>query len=254
MIRYDDGPATFNPPSLEFEHHYIGALLIFDDEVWHEITIKQCIRTEEVRSTTGRVYELFREYKHDNQNILLVYPNTGASAAVIDFELLIASGIENFVTFGTCGVFDPEISRNSIIIPTAAVREEGTSYHYLPPEDNISFDESIVKRMRECAEASDLPYRTGKIWTTDAVYRETAQKIKMMIDQGCVGVDMELSALMAVAKFRKVNFAEFLIADDLVPPKLTRMTKPAERSTAKLIDLASAILGAELNLAAQTDA
>lgn len=242
MIRYDDSPATFNPPSLEFEHQYIGALLIFDDEVWREIVIDKYIRTEEVRNKTEKVYELFREYKYNDQNILLVYPNTGASAAVIDFELLIASGIENFVAFGTCGVFDPEISRNSIVIPTAAVREEGTSYHYLPPEDDINFDVSIVEKMQRCTETSGLPYCVGKIWTTDAVYRETEQKIKIMIDQNCIGVDMELSALMAVAKFRKVNFAEFLIADDLVPPKLARAAKPVEHSSIKLLGLALEML------------
>lgn len=247
MITYDDSPATFDPPSLDFEHQYRGVLLIFDDKTWHEIIECGLIQTDCVRSKTGKNYELFREYKYNDQDILLAYPNTGASAAVIDMELLIASGIDSFVSFGTCGVFDPEIPQNSIIIPTGAVREEGVSYHYLPPAKSINFEQPIIEVMLDCVKTRGLPYHTGRIWTTDAVYRETAYKIKTMVDRECVGVDMELSALMAVAKFRKINFAGFLIADDLVPPRAARLATPAQRSAIKIMNLALDIIFRENN-------
>lgn len=236
MIKFDNSPASFKPPSLNFEHDYAGALLIFDDAVWDEIAKDDKLGA--VRSKTGRVYENFREYQQD---ILLVYPNAGAPAAVIDFELLIASGVRRFVAFGTCGVFDPNIPQNSIVVPTIAIREEGTSYHYLPADEDLEFPNGLVEKMSKCAQDYNITTSIGGIWTTDAVYRETETKIGNMEEAGCIGVDMELSALMAVAQYRDVKFAQFLIADDLVPPRPVSR-KIDERNNQKYINLALDIL------------
>lgn len=236
MIQFDNSPASFNPPSLNFEHEYIGAILVFDDTTWEELLKEDALNV--VRSKTGRIYENFREY---SQDILLVYPNSGAPAAVIDFELLIASGIKCFVAFGTCGVFNAEIPQNSTIIPTFAVREEGTSYHYLPENERVRFPDELIETMLKCAQENNTIAHTGGIWTTDGVYRETENKINAMKNLGCIGVDMELSALMAVAQYREVRFAQFLIVDDLVPPQLTER-KIEKRDNKKYMSLALDIL------------
>lgn len=241
MIQFDNSSAAFNPPNLDFEYNYLGAVLIFDDGVWDDI-INNKIPTNPVQSKTGRIYDNFREYYQDDKSILLAYPNTGASAAVIDFELLIASGIKKFVAFGTCGVFNSEIPQNSIIVPTTAIREEGTSYHYLPADETVSFPDSFVEIMLKSAEDLGFVTSGGAIWTTDAVYRETIDKIDQMQAQGCIGVEMELSALMAVAKYRKVDFAEFLIVDDLVPPQRNITRKTVDRKSEKYLELALSIL------------
>ncbi len=236
MIKFDNEPASFHPPSLNFERKYSNALLIFDDETWEEIILKEGFKN--ARSKDGRIYDNFYEYDHD---ILLVYPNTGAPAAVIDFELLIASGLKKYVAFGTCGVFDANIAKNSIIIPTFAIREEGTSYHYLPASENLRFSDEQVEEMLICAQKYDIASHEGGIWTTDAVYRETEGKIKAMQKRGCIGVDMELSALMAVARYRGAKFAQFMLVDDLVPHcSVNRETE--RRDNQKYLQLALDIL------------
>lgn len=161
----------------------------------------------------------FRINKYDNEDILLVCPNTGGSASTIDMELLIASGIEKVVAFGTCGAMDKNIAKNTIIVPTSAVREEGVSYHYLPPSDEINQNRDSIKIMIEVFSRFGMKYLSGKVWTTDAVYRETANKLKMMQDNGCLAVDMELASLLAVAEFRHIDFAGFLVTDDNIDEK-----------------------------------
>lgn len=236
MIEFDNSSASFNPPSLNFEHEYKCAILIFDDETWK--TMLKDGSSQKAQSKTGRIYDNFLKY---NEDTLLVYPNTGAPAAVIDFELLIASGIKRFVAFGTCGTFDVDIPQNSIIVPSFAVREEGTSYHYLPVDNQLKFSNELINSMLEYAQELDIAAIAGGVWTTDAVYRETENKISMMKNRGCIGADMELSALMSVAEYRKVKFAQFLIVDDLVPPQ-TVNRKIEERNVQKYVNLALGIL------------
>ena len=79
----------------------------------------------------------------------------------------------------------------------------------------------------------------GKIWTTDAVYRETYGKVKLMQERGCIGVDMELSALLALAKYRDVKFFQFLIGDDAVGGEIV---SPLERNNQEIFNTAISLL------------
>ena len=154
-------------------------------------------------------------------------------------KLLIASGIEKFVAFGTCGRLDKNIAKNTIILRTAAYREEGTSYHYLPDSNKIDVDESVLKITKTLLDEEGFTTLEGKIWTTDAVYRETFGKVKLMKERDCVGVDMELSALLALAQYRDVKFIEFLIGEDTVDGETK---KPLERNNEKIFSAAIELL------------
>ena len=111
-------------------------------------------------------------------------------------------------------MLDRNIPLNSFILPTAAVRDEGLSYHYLPPAEEVALDAACVAACREALESLGLPYTQGKTWTTDAFYRETRGKMERRKAQGCVSVEMECAALAAVAQFRGLRFAQFFYTTD----------------------------------------
>lgn len=138
----------------------------------------------------------------------------GAPACVSCFEEVIAMGAKKFVFFGCCGVLGEEKVQNHMIVPTAAVRDEGTSYHYAAPQEELRPNPSSTAILKDCLAACGYSYVEGKIWTTDAIYRETIELIKERRQEGCIAVEMEYSALLAAAAYRNVPFIQFLYGAD----------------------------------------
>lgn len=152
--------------------------------------------------------------KNEGKLITFLQIPVGAAAAVIRLELLIALGAKKIIVFGSAGVLNHEISAGNILIPVSAIRDEGTSYHYLAPSREVEMDEEIVKTISEVLDKRKIKFQRCKTWTTDAVFRETAKKVFKRKSEGCVTVDMECSALLSVAKFRGVKFGQILYAQD----------------------------------------
>ena len=152
----------------------------------------------------------------DGINIAVYQSMIGAPACVLQYEEMIALGIKNLVLIGSCGCLDNHIEEFSIIIPHEAVRDEGTSYHYYPKNDEIRMNARVVKILEKVLKQREYSYIKAKTWTNDAFYRETKAKVKRRREMGCRVVDMECSAMIAVARFRKVNFGQlFYSADNL---------------------------------------
>ena len=152
--------------------------------------------------------------KVDGVYIAVYLACVGAAASVGQMEEVIAYGAEKFLFVGSCGCLDAEIEDYSIIIPTEALRDEGTSYHYLPASDKVELDDSIISAVEKTMKELGINYRKGTAWTTDGVFRETANKVKRRKEQGAITVDMECSALASVAKFRGVKMGQFFYAAD----------------------------------------
>ena len=129
-------------------------------------------------------------------------------------EDLIQFGMEKLVLFGTCGVLDQDIEATSIIIPTSALRDEGTSYHYLPASDEVEVNKEILPLFQSFLDSHKVSYQKGKVWTTDAPYRETIGKMKRRKESGAICVDMECSAVAALAAFRGFELCHFFYAAD----------------------------------------
>lgn len=136
----------------------------------------------------------------------------GAPSATALLEELTVLGFQRFVVFGTCGILVPGIAAGSLIVPTAAVRDEGTSYHYAPASDTIPL--VTAARLADYLDDMRVPYVKGTVWTTDAFYRETRALVNRRVAEGCVAVDMEASALAAMSQFRGVDVYQFLVAAD----------------------------------------
>ncbi len=101
-----------------------------------------------------------------------------------------------------------------MIVPTTAVRDEGTSYHYLPPGREVEASPIGIKAIEKTLNLHNINYILGKTWTTDAIYRETPEKIKLRKKEGCITVEMEAAAFFAVAKFRNVVFSQIIYGGD----------------------------------------
>ena len=146
--------------------------------------------------------------------IAIYHSPVGAPACVSSFEEAVEMGIKKIILVGCCGCLDEKLEDYSIIIPTAAIRDEGTSYHYAPVSDEIILNKSIVKKVESKLQELNVSYSKGKTWTTDAIYRETPLKIARRKEQGAITVDMECSAMATVAKFRGIDFAQIFYAAD----------------------------------------
>jgi len=101
-------------------------------------------------------------------------------------EGAIAHGARVVIACGGAGVLDPAIPLGQIIVPTAAIRDEGTSYHYLPPSREAAANPLGLEILREVLECQGHPYLFGKTWTTDAVFRETRSKIQARRAEGAL--------------------------------------------------------------------
>lgn len=138
----------------------------------------------------------------------------GAPACVGCFEDVIPMGVKRIILLGNCGVLDSNIKDCGIIIPTKAIRDEGTSYHYAPAADYIDVNKKYVDDFITVLEELGYPYVQGITWTTDAFYRETRAKVDARKKMGAVCVEMECAAMQAMCNFRDVEFFQFLYAGD----------------------------------------
>lgn len=150
----------------------------------------------------------------DDRRVVVVHPGIGAPLASACFEEMIARGGCRFVACGSAGVLDSTIPTGHVVVPESAVRDEGTSYHYLPPAREVAASALVVAAIKRTLDAHGVPYRAGKTWTTDAPYRETRPKIARRKAEGCITVEMEAAAFFAVAQFRGVAFGQILYGGD----------------------------------------
>lgn len=152
--------------------------------------------------------------QYNNISVGVFLSRVGAPACVVGLEEIIALGAKKIIQFGSCGILSQADAENKIIIPTSAIRDEGTSYHYIEKSDEIAAETSSVNIAIQCFEKLHIPYVLGKVWTTDGIYRETPGLIQKRKQQGCLAVDMECSASLAVAQFRNILIIQFLFGAD----------------------------------------
>jgi uridine phosphorylase len=166
----------------------------------------------------------------------------GAPAAAVMLEELIAFGARRFISVGTAGSLRGDLKPGSLVLCDSAFRDEGTSYHYLPGGGPVYPSESLTSSLREALEAKGLAYRKGASWTTDAIYRETPSEVLLHSGKGALVVEMEASALFAVARFRSCLIAACFSVSDTLAELAWRPEFHAETTT----DGLEALFGAAL--------
>ena len=135
-----------------------------------------------------------------------------ASSCVIDVNW--QTGAEKFIMFGSAGALDNDVTAGKYVIPTDAYRDEGLSYHYAPPADYIAVRNA--ERLAAIFDAHRLPFVMGKVWTTDAFYRETREMVRRRKAEGCIAVEMELAGVQAVCDYHGFELYDFLVTGDVV--------------------------------------
>ena len=212
--------STFNPCEVQERipnFPKIGITCFSEKLLNRYVEIFDAEKIAEISSANGRVpvYKIV----YEGIEIALFMSRVGAPACIVSYEEVLAMGLEKLIMFGTCGVLDKNIKDLAIIIPTSAIRDEGTSYHYMKSSNEITVNEKYKEEFIDVLNLNKVSYVEGKVWTTDAPYRETRAKMLKRKEQGCICVDMECSAMNAVAKFRNKDLFQFFYAADNLDSK-----------------------------------
>lgn len=151
--------------------------------------------------------------QHRGVDVALIEIPLGGPAATILFEHAIMSGVRSAVAVGSCGGL-VHFDEGAFVLPTKALRAEGTSYHYLPAADWVDTDAGLRDACARAVADAGLHAVEVPTWTTDAFYRETRATLEARLAQGCQVVEMECASLAACAQFRGVSFAQILYTAD----------------------------------------
>jgi len=154
------------------------------------------------------------EIEYQGKRLAFYHSPVGGPIVAGLFEEAIAFGMRRFIVCGGCGVLEKDMAVGHLIVVDSAVRDEGTSYHYLPPGREVIAHPAGVKVLETVLSERELPYITGKTWTTDAPYRETQARIDTRRAEGCLTVEMEAASYLAVAQFRDVILGQVLYGGD----------------------------------------
>lgn len=189
-----------------------GVICFFQDVIDHFVKLGLAQEIYALGSEMGR----HPVYVHEVQGhrVALFHPGVGAPLAAGLLEEVIALGCRNFIACGGAGVLSRELALGHLVLPTAAIRDEGTSYHYLAPSREVTPSPAALAAIEETLQRRNVPYVLGKTWTTDAIYRETRARMALRRSEGCLTVEMEAAALFAVAHFRGVHLGQILYCGD----------------------------------------
>ncbi len=166
----------------------------------------------------GPAYSAY-EAKYADSEVLVVLSFPGAPLAVGLVDALSCCGARRMVAVGWAGSINPRLRVGDLVAPSWALREEGASFHYMPdPSYTPKPSEPLASALYEelLRRAKGRRVSRGGIWSIDAPYRETLDKVVKYHNLGVDAVDMEASALMTVADYRGVDLAVAVaISDEL---------------------------------------
>jgi uridine phosphorylase len=193
-----------------------GIMCFFADVIAKKVEEETLQKIGQFRSELA-IHPVYRMEKNGAE-LFVMHPGVGAPLAAGLLEEIICWGIKCVIVCGGCGVLNPEIAAGHIVVVESAVRDEGTSYHYLPASREVGASVRVTQAIVDAIQKNKIPYLRGKTWTTDAIYRETPQRRAKRIVEGCSVVEMEASALFAVAQFRSIEIGMIVYGGDLVIP------------------------------------
>ena len=124
------------------------------------------------------------------------------------------TGVRGVIARGGAGALVPELVMGHAVILTGAVRDEGTSFHYLAAGRVVSADPGPAESLAGALSAAAVETTHGLNGSMDAIYRETRARVSRQVEEGCLVVEMEASALMAIARYRSIPFGEVVMAGD----------------------------------------
>jgi uridine phosphorylase len=217
ILEFDPSSAAIIEPSRSVAAIDAPApcVLCFFQEVFDKLRQEQKLKEIAQFRSQFAVHPVY-EIQVGKQRLVIGHPGIGAPMAAGFLEGVIALGCRKFIACGGAGVLDKQIAVGHLLVPTAAIRDEGTSYHYLPPSREAAPAPEALAAIETVLQQHKYEYLLTKTWTTDAIFRETLAKVELRRAEGCLTVEMEAAAFFAVARFRGVPFGQILYGGDAV--------------------------------------
>ena len=175
--------------------------------------------------------------------VALAGPMIGAPYAAMVLETLIVRGARRIIFMGWCGALSSDLQIGDLVIPAGALVGEGTSPNYPPIASQTFPSDELMATVKNALADENIEARTAKVWTTDAAFRETREQVKSFQQKGAIAVDMETSALFAVAAFRRVDIGAVLVVSDSLagerwqPGFKTPQFKAGRRAAHQLVNI-----------------
>lgn len=223
ILEFDNNKNAKITPQLLEERPYLGieyGVICFDIKT-KENFIKNYL-SEIIGEVCGCGIESQNIYKvnFEENDIVLIQGIIGGPLAAVVMEDLVAFGCKKVIAVGSAGVLNKEIARGHLIVPTEALRHEGTSYHYVPASRYIKHNPEVIKNVTDFLAENKIPFVCGKTWTTDAIYRETEDLVAERQKENCICVEMENATFGAVAQYHNIKFAQILYGADCLDGKM----------------------------------
>jgi uridine phosphorylase len=140
----------------------------------------------------------------------------GGPYAVLIAEQLQAAGARLIVGLTSAGRVSPDLPLPCLVVATSAIRDEGTSYHYLPAEREVECHSPVVAFLERELIPTEWAVRSGKVWTTDAPYRETQAQLQQWASEGVLAVEMQAASLFAFGVARRASVASVAMVSNAV--------------------------------------
>lgn len=212
ILEFDDNKAAkLNPTSFAERSFETDKLIItFFPEVIDQLVNEGRIDLER---TIGGENPVFI-YRFSDDDILITLGQVGCPACAGNLDLFYAMGITKVMFCGGGGVLDSNIRVGQLLVVDGAIRDEGFSYHYIEPSRYIFTNPQTTEKITQYLENSSIPYMRGLTWTTDAIFRETADKIARRKEEGAKIVEMEQAGCIAVSQFRGFEYGALIYGGD----------------------------------------
>ncbi len=215
ILEFDPARGAMIEPSrlyraLDVPEHCV---ICFFKEVLDKIAAERNAKVLATHAWEDGKHHLY-EIEHQSKRLAFIHPGVGGPMAAGILEDVVAHGCRKFIVCGGCGVLEKGLAVGHLIVVSSAVRDEGASYHYLPAGREVQASPAAIAALEAVLKARGLPFVTGKTWTTDAPYRETAAKVAQRRSEGCLTVEMEAASFMAVAQFRNATLGQVLYSGD----------------------------------------
>ena len=150
----------------------------------------------------------------DAPDVLLILGQVGCPACAGNLDALQAGGLKKVIFCGGGGVLDRNIKVGQLLLVDGAIRDEGFSYHYVEPNRYIYTDKKVTDKLAAFLEEKKVPYLRGLCWTTDAILRETPERVELRKAEGAKVVEMEQAGCIAVAQCRGFDYGALIYGGD----------------------------------------
>lgn len=219
MIIHDFDTGT--QPIVTLESFYgkpkklVDKCMILFSKVIHDYLLQsyRCTVIGEIRASNGNTN--IYSFRLDGEEIAFYLSGMGSAIASGNcYEAHWLTGATKFLMFGSCGSLDRAQTRGKFIVPTECYRGEGCSYYYAPASDYLPVKNA--DRLAAIFDEIGMPHVSGRVWTTDAMLRETAGLVQKRRQEGCIAVEMELAGVQALCAFHGLELYDFLEAGDVL--------------------------------------